>query len=267
MKRITVPHIMHHDRSVPIVMITAYDAPFARIVDKSGVDIILVGDSVGTAVLGYTDTLSVTIDDMVHHVKAVARGSQRCLIVGDMPFGSVQIGGSTARKDAVAMMRAGAHAVKLEGAHRISLIRELVDNGIPVMGHIGLTPQSIHRFGGYKVQGRNRNDRDALVDAAVALQESGVFSIVIECVPPETARMVSEAISIPTIGIGAGPDVGGQVLVLHDVLGLSPEFKPRFVKHFCDGDNLMGDAVRAFCREIRNRTYPGPEHVYGDETP
>ncbi|MBN1878740.1 3-methyl-2-oxobutanoate hydroxymethyltransferase [bacterium] len=265
MKRVTVPAILNHDRAIPIVMITAYDAPFARIVDQAGVDIILVGDSVGTAVLGYADTLAVTIDDMVHHIRAVARGSGRCLIVGDMPFGSAQIGGATARKDAVAIMRAGAHAVKLEGSHRLGLIRQLTDNGIPVMGHIGLTPQSIHRFGGYKVQGRNRDDQAAMIDAAAQLENAGVFSIVIECVPPDTARLVTEAISIPTIGIGAGRDVNGQVLVLHDVLGLNPEFKPKFVKHFCNGADILGDAVLHYCEQVRNRQYPGSEHIYGDD--
>ncbi len=267
MKRVTVPSILQHDRSIPVVMITAYDAPMARIVDQAGVDIILVGDSVGTAVLGYPDTLSVTIDDMIHHVKAVARGSSRCLIVGDMPFGSVQIGGAEARRDAVALMRAGAHAVKLEGAHRIKLIRELVDNGIPVMGHIGLTPQSIHRFGGYKVQGRSRDDQEELVAAAGKLEDAGVFSIVIECVPEETAKLVTSAVTVPTIGIGAGLQVGGQVLVLHDVLGLDPAFKPKFVRHFLDGAGVIGDAIKTFCEDVRSGRYPGPEHTYKEEMP
>ncbi|MGB3975967.1 MAG: 3-methyl-2-oxobutanoate hydroxymethyltransferase [bacterium] len=264
MKRVTVPEIQNHDREKPIVMLTAYDAPTARIVDAAGIDIILVGDSVGTAVLGYEDTLSVTIEDMIHHVKAVARGASRCLIVGDMPFGSTQIGGSTARKDAVALMRAGAHAVKLEGSSRLDLIRELVENGIPVMGHIGLTPQSIHAMGGYKVQGRTLSDQELLVKAAQQLEEAGVFSIVIECVPPKTAKLITESIRVPTIGIGAGIDVSGQVLVLHDILSLTTAFKPKFVAQYCDLTDAIKTAVERFCDDVRNRRFPGPEHTYKD---
>lgn len=264
MKRVTVPAILNHDREKPIVMLTAYDAPTARIIDAAGIDIILVGDSVGTAVLGYDDTLSVTIEDMIHHVKAVARGASRCLIVGDMPFGSTQIGGSTAKKDAVALMRAGSHAIKIEGSSRLDLIQDLVQNGIPVMGHIGLTPQSIHAMGGYKVQGRTLSDQDLLVNAAQQLEEAGVFSIVIECVPPKTAKKITESISVPTIGIGAGIGVSGQVLVLHDILSLTTAFKPRFVAQYCDLSDAIKIAVERFCDDVRNRRFPGPEHTYKD---
>lgn len=265
MKRVTVPDIRHHDPAKPIVMLTAYDAPTARILDAAGVDIILVGDSVGVAVLGYPDTLSVTIDDMIHHVGAVARGVSRCLVVGDMPFGSTQIGGSTARKDAVALMRAGAQAVKIEGAHRTGLIRDLVRNGIPVMGHVGLTPQSIHLIGGYKVQGRSREEQEILIKAAQQLEDAGVFSMVIECVPPETAKQITASVSVPTIGIGAGLDVSGQVLVLHDILSLTTAFKPRFVVRYADVTGVIQTAVEAFCADVRNRRYPGPDQTYRNE--
>jgi 3-methyl-2-oxobutanoate hydroxymethyltransferase len=265
MKRVTVPAILRHNPEKPLVMITAYDAPTARIVDEAGVDIILVGDSVGVAVLGYPDTLSVTIDHMIHHVSAVARGSSRSLIVGDMPFGSSQIGGTAAIKDAVALMRAGAHAVKIEGSHRLDLIRELVNNGIPVMGHIGLTPQSLHQFGGYKVQGRSERARDALVIAAQNLEKAGVFSIVIECVPPDAAKRVTDSVAVPTIGIGAGTNVAGQVLVLHDIVTMNPDFKPRFVKRYCDISSVMNEAVKTYCHDVRNRLFPTAEHSYKDE--
>ena len=264
MKRVTVPGILRHNNDKPLVMITAYDTPTARIADNAGVDMILVGDSVGVAVLGFPDTLSVTIDHMIHHTSAVARGVRRSLIIGDLPFGSSQIGGETCLKDAVALMRAGAHAVKIEGSQQVELINNLVGNGIPVMGHIGLTPQSLHQFGGFKVQGRSEQDRDALVTAAQKLENAGVFSIVIECVPPQTARRITEAVSIPTIGIGAGSHVNGQVLVLHDILTLNPDFKPRFIKQYCNLSALIGDAIKAYCDDVRNHHFPSAEHTYED---
>jgi len=264
MKKITVPYIQKEKNRHKTVMITAYDAQMARIVDAAGVDIILVGDSLGTVVLGYTDTINVTIEDMVHHVKAVSRGASRALIVGDMPFGSAQIGGETARRDAVSLMRAGAEAVKLEGAYRLELVHELVRSGIPVMGHLGLTPQSIHAFGGHKVQGRGNDAEDALVHAAKELENAGVFSIVIECVPESTAEAVTQSVNIPTIGIGAGVKVDGQVLVLNDLLNLDPSFKPRYVKHYADGSEYITAAVKAYIREVRDGVFPDKSHTYGD---
>lgn len=264
MKKISVPTILSSKSSAKTVMITAYDAQTARIVDEAGVDIILVGDSLGTVVLGYPDTLHVTIDDMVHHVGAVARGATRALIVGDMPFGSAQIGGATARAHAVELIRAGAAAVKVEGVYRLELIRDLVRTGIPVMGHIGLTPQSIHAFGGYRVQGKGHAQRDALIKAARDLESAGVFSIVIECVPEDTARAVTESVEVPTIGIGAGAAVDGQVLVINDLLNMDPSFKPRFVKHYGNGYDLIHRAVRTYADEVRAGEFPQPEHAYRD---
>jgi len=247
-------------------MITAYDAQVARIVDAAGVDIILVGDSLGTVVLGYPDTLRVTIADMIHHVGAVARGASRALIVGDMPFGSVQMGGAAARADAVELMRAGAAAVKVEGAWRLDLVRDLVHTGIPVMGHVGLTPQSIHTFGGYKVQGRGTVQRDALIQAAQHLEEAGAFAVVIECVPRETADAITRAVGIPTIGIGAGTQVDGQVLVINDLLNMDTSFKPRFVKHYADSSELIDHAVRSYAHDVRTGRFPQAEHTYQDDS-
>ncbi|MBN1296583.1 3-methyl-2-oxobutanoate hydroxymethyltransferase [bacterium] len=265
MKRVTVPMIRRQKNQNKIVMITAYDAEMARILDDTGVDIILVGDSLGTAVLGYPDTLKVTIDDMVHHVAAVARGSTRCLLVGDLPFGSTQISGAVARQHAVALIRAGAHAVKFEGTGRLESIRELVENGIPVMGHLGLTPQSIHALGGYRVQGRSASERDSLIDAAHTLEHAGVFAIVLECVPDQTAEAITRAVSIPTIGIGAGPSVDGQVLVVNDLLNMNPVFKPRFVKQYADISAAIRSAVSAYADEVRTLRFPDPEHSYRDD--
>src|SRR5256885_10604130 len=205
----------------PLVMVTAYDAPGARIADEAGVDIILVGDSVAMVVLGYDDTLQVTVDDMAHHVAAVGRGQQRALIVGDLPWMSYHVSVEETVRNAAALVRAGAQAVKLEGGRkRLPMVRGIVDAEIPVMGHIGLTPQSVHAMGGFKVQGKEAGAAEALVEDALQLSDAGCFSIVLEGVPDAVARMVTEAVPVPTIGIGAGPWCAGQALVIPDLLGI-----------------------------------------------
>src|SRR5436189_1632487 len=204
----------------PLVMVTAYDAPGARIADEAGVDIILVGDSLAMVVLGYDDTLQVTVDDMAHHVAAVARAKPRPLIVGDLPWMSYHVSVEDTVRNAATLIRAGAQAVKLEGGRkRVDMVKAIVDAEMPVMGHIGLTPQSIHALGGFKVQGKELDAAKALTDDAIALAEEGVFAIVLECVPDGVARMITETVSVPTIGIGAGRHCDGQVLVWHDLLG------------------------------------------------
>jgi len=264
MKSITVPFIRKSKNKTKLTMITSYDAQMARIVDSAGIDIILVGDSLGTVVLGLPNTLGVTIEHMVHHVSAVARGSSRSLIVADIPFGSVQEGSDTIRQHAVQLIRAGAHAIKIEGANRLETITDLVNSGVPVMGHLGLTPQSINAFGGYKVQGRGNQERNALVAAARNLDQAGVFAIVIECVPSETAEEVTKAVSVPTIGIGAGKNVDGQVLVINDLLRMDPSFQPKFVKTYADLSTVITDSVKRYCLEVKNEIFPEPIHEYED---
>jgi len=234
MSKLTVPAVRARKArsgSEPLVMVTAYDAPGARIVDEAGADLILVGDSVAMVVLGYDDTLQVTIDDMAHHVAAVARTGPRPLVVGDLSWMSHHVSVEDTVRNAATLVRAGAQAVKLEGgAKRAPMVTAICDAEIPVMGHIGLTPQSLHAFGGYKVQGREQSAALSLVDDAKALQAAGCFSIVMECVPDEVARLVTGAVDIPTIGIGAGPHCDGQVLVFHDVLGIEDRITPKFVR-------------------------------------
>src|SRR5436853_738017 len=221
-KRVTVPAVKAMKRVQRVGMLTAYDFPTAKIADAAGTDIILVGASLGMVVLGYPDTLSVTVDEMLHHTRAVARGTQRALVVGDMPYLSYHISLEESVRNAGEFIRAGAQAVKIEGgkAQRIKTVAAILDAEIPVMGHIGLTPQSVNAIGGFKLQGKNIDDAKRLMDAAVALDHAGCFSIVLECVPTELAALITERISIPTIGIGAGPHCDGQVLGFHDPLGL-----------------------------------------------
>jgi 3-methyl-2-oxobutanoate hydroxymethyltransferase len=249
--------------SEPLVMVTAYDAPGARMADEAGVDIILVGDSVAMVVLGYDDTLQVTIDDMAHHVGAVARAEPTALVVGDMPWMSYHTTTDEAVRNAAALVRAGARAVKLEGgAKRVPVISAIVDAEMPVMGHLGLTPQSMHAMGGYKVQGRERNAALELIDDARALQDAGCFSIVLEGVPDEVARMITDAVEVPTIGIGAGRHTDGQVLVFHDVLGIEDRITPKFVRRYA---SLKADAVaalEAFALDVRTGRFPGDEESY-----
>src|SRR3954471_13825621 len=242
-KRVTAPAVRAMKGNQRIGMITAYDYPSGKIADSAGADIILVGDSLAMVVLGYPDTLSVTVDDMVHHTRAVARGATNALVVGDMPWLAYHISIEESVMNAGKFIRAGAQAVKVEGgkASRIKTIEAIIDSEIPVMGHIGLTPQSVNALGGFKLQGKNVDDARRLMDEAVALEHAGCFSLVLECVPTELAAMITERVSIPTIGIGAGPHCDGQVLVFHDLLGLYDNHTPKFVRRYA----ALGDEMRA----------------------
>jgi len=241
-----------------IVMVTAYDYPSARLVEAAGVDMILVGDTLGMVVLGYDSTLPVTMDDMIHHTKAVVRGTERALVVGDMPFGSYQAGWQDAMKNAVRFMQeAGCGAVKLEGGRRSAdAVRKLVDAGIPVMGHIGLTPQSVNQVGGWKVQGKTPAAAVQLMHDAQALEQAGAFAIVLELVPAPLAALLTERLSVPTIGIGAGVGCDGQVQVFHDMLGLFDAFSPKHAKRYADVGATIRDAVSAYAAEVRDGSFP-----------
>jgi 3-methyl-2-oxobutanoate hydroxymethyltransferase len=247
----------------PLVMLTAYDTPSARIADDAGVDIILVGDSVAMVVLGYEDTLSVTIDDIAHHTAAVARAKPKAMVVADMPWMSYHVSREETVRNAAALMRAGASAVKLEGgSKRLDMIRAILDAEIPVMGHLGLTPQSVHMMGGFKVQAKEFDAARVLLDDAVALAEAGCFSIVLECVPDAVATMVTEGVPVPTIGIGAGANCDGQVLVFHDLLGLNAGRAPRFVRRYADLRSDAITAVAAFADDVRSGRYPSEAETY-----
>ena len=244
-------------------MVTAYDAPTARIADDAEVDLILVGDSVANVVLGYEDTLQVTLSDMAHHVGAVARTRPRALVVGDMPWMSYHRGPEDAVANAAVLIRAGAQAVKLEGGtKRVAVVEAITDAEVPVMGHLGLTPQSVHAMGGYRVQGKDAAAADGLVRDAEALVAAGVFAIVLEGVPDVVAARVTASIDVPTIGIGAGPACDGQVLVMHDLLGLEDRVTPKFVRRYA---HIKADAVSAvanYADDVRTGRFPGPEESY-----
>lgn len=261
---VTVPWVRDaKERGEPLVMVTAYDAQQARTADAAGVDLILVGDSLAMVVLGHPDTLSVTMDEMLHHVKAVRRGTSRALLVADMPYGSFHLGEQQAVANALRFVKeGGAQAVKIEGA-RPEIVRALRAAEIPVMAHLGLTPQSLHAFGGFKVQGRGEEARLALLAAAEAMVEAGAFSLVLECIPAELAAEVNARLPIPTIGIGAGLDCGGQVLVYHDLLGLEERIAPRFVRRYAQLGQNARQAIAAFAADVRGRRFPSPEESYG----
>jgi 3-methyl-2-oxobutanoate hydroxymethyltransferase len=261
----TIPDIVQQKDSKPLVMLTAYDYPIARIIDQCDVDLILVGDSVGTTQLGYRNTLLVTLDDMLHHIRAVARAVKHSVIVGDLPFGTYQVTKDDTIRNSIEIIKAGAHAVKIEGAQCASSITHLVKSGIPVMGHVGLTPQSIHAMGGYRIQGRDPKSHSQIIQDARILEESGVFSIVIECVPSSLAKEITETVSVPTIGIGAGSHCNGQVLVINDLLGLDPRFTPMFVKKYLDLHDLISNTVNQFSSDVRSLRFPDDEHAYPDE--
>src|SRR5689334_8161411 len=249
--------------SDPLVMVTAYDAPSARMADEAGVDLILVGDSLAMVVLGYDDTLQVTVDDMAHHVAAVARAKPRPLVVGDLPWLSYHVSVEDTVRNAARLVKAGAQAVKLEGGRkRLPMIEAIIDAEIPVMGHLGLTPQSMHAMGGFKVQGKEVAAALELVEDAQALEEAGCFAIVLEGVPDEVARMVTDAVSVPTIGIGAGRHCDGQVLVFHDVLGLDDRMTPKFVRRYADLKADATLAVARFADDVRNGTFPSSAETY-----
>jgi 3-methyl-2-oxobutanoate hydroxymethyltransferase len=245
-------------RGERIAMLTAYDYPTARLVDEAGVPVILVGDSLGMVVLGYDSTLPVTIDDMIHHTKAVVRGSQHAHVVADMPFMSYQAGPEDALRNAGRLMQeAGAQSVKLEGGKTVAeTVRRLVEAGIPVMGHIGLTPQSLHQFGGYKVQGKTPAAAVKLINDARALDEAGAYAIVLETIPAALAKLITERVSVPTIGIGAGPQCDGQVQVLHDMLGLYPDFVPKHAKQYAHLAEDTSRAVREYVAEVAEGRFP-----------
>lgn len=263
-KKVTVPDIIATKGKRKLSELTAYDYPTALWVDQSGIDMILVGDSLAMVVLGYDDTLSVGMEDMLHHTAAVARGAKRALVIGDMPFMSYQASVEQALINAGRFMReAHAGAVKLEGGARVvAQVKAMVDAGIPVQGHLGLTPQSAAQFGGFKVQGKTADAAKVLIEDAQALAEAGCFSIVLEAVPSPIAEMITEAIPIPTIGIGAGKACDGQVLVIHDVLGMYDRFTPKFVKQFAKMSDPIRKAIEAYKQEVEDGTFPGPEHGF-----
>lgn len=247
-----------------ISCLTAYDYTTARIVDQSGIQLILVGDSLGMTMLGYKTTLPVTIEHMLHHAEAVARGVSDAMVVVDMPFMSYQISVEEAIRNAGMFMKdTGVDAVKIEGGtFRVPVIKALVENGIPVMGHIGLTPQSVHAMGGYKVQGKKNEDAVKLIDDAIALADAGVFSIVLECIPAELGKEISRAINVPTIGIGAGNGCDGQILVTHDMLGLYSELTPKFVKRYANLEVEMKKAFQQYKAEVENSEFPNAEQSF-----
>jgi len=251
------------ERGEPIVMLTAYDYPTALAEDQAGVDVILVGDSLGMVVLGYENTLPVTMDEMLHHARAVSRGARSALLVGDMPFMSYQVSAEEALRNAGRFLQqAGMDAVKLEGGReRVEAVRAIVGAGIPVMGHLGLTPQSVHQLGGFRPQGRTASAARRLLEDALLLEEAGCFSLVLESVPARLAELISKRISIPTIGIGAGVGCDGQVLVTHDLLGLFDRFTPKFVKKYADFHHEMQRAFTDYIEDVETKRFPAQEHT------
>jgi 3-methyl-2-oxobutanoate hydroxymethyltransferase len=261
-QRITVRTLAARKRrGETIAMLTAYDFAFARIFDAAGVDVLLVGDSLGNVVQGHDTTLPVTLDEVVYHTRLVSRGVRRALVVGDMPFGSYQVSPEDGVRSAVRLVKeGGAQAVKLEGGVAVAeTLARIVRAEIPVMGHVGLTPQAVHRMGGFRVQGRSAGERARVIADAEAVQEAGAFAVVLEGMPAELAAEITRKLAIPTIGIGAGPDCDGQVLVMHDLLGLS-EWTPSFVKQYADLGSAAAKAARAFAEEVASRKFPGAEH-------
>ena len=250
------------ERGEPITMLTAYDYPTALAEDQTGIDLILVGDSLGMVVLGYPNTLSVTMDDMLHHCKAVARGAKFALLIGDMPFMSYQASTEEAVRNAGRFLQeAGMDAIKLEGGReRLEAVRAIVSAGIPVMGHLGLTPQSVNQLGGFRTQGKTASAAKRLIEDALLLEEAGCFSIVLESIPAKLAELISNKLSIPTIGIGAGVGCDGQVLVSHDLLGLFDRFTPRFVKKYADFHGEMQRAFSEYMADVQSRSFPATEH-------
>ena len=258
-KQVTVATIKEmKQKGEPITMITAYDVAMSRNVNEAGVDMILVGDSLGNVILGYNSTVPVTMDEMIHHTKAVMRGNSTALVVGDMPFMSYQASVSEAVHNAGRLMKeARGHAVKLEGGAAVAeQIRAITDSGIPVQAHIGMTPQSVNVFGGFKVQGKGEDAAKRLLEDAFTVQEAGAFSVVLECVPPKLAALISKKLTIPTIGIGAGAGCDGQVLVYQDMLGMNMDFTPKFAKQFDNIGERMVDAFRTYMNEVQNGTFP-----------
>lgn len=264
MKNTTTSIMQMKNSGHKISMLTAYDYTTARLLDEAGVNTILVGDSLGNVILGYEDTISVTVEDMIHHSAAVARGAKNALVVTDLPFMSYQTSVYDAVVNAGRLMKEGrAGAVKLEGGKEVCpQIKAIVSAGIPVVAHLGLTPQSINTFGGFKVQGKTEAAAKKLIEDAKAVEEAGAFLLVLECVPAKLAKLVTESINIPTIGIGAGAGCDGQVLVIYDMLGMFSDFKPKFVKHFANAGDVIREAVKTYIAEIDGGTFPAEEHCY-----
>ncbi len=261
----TIPEIKARKENGPkISMLTAYDYPWALLVDRAGIDMILVGDSLGMVVLGYPDTISVTMDEMIHHTKAVTGVVRGALVVGDMPFGSYNVSAEKAVENANRFMKeAKADAVKLEGGKSMAhVVEAIVGAGIPVQGHIGLTPQTASALGGFKVQGKSAEAAKALIEDAKALEDAGCFSIVLEAIPAPIAAMITESISIPTIGIGAGKDCDGQVLVTHDMVGLFDRFTPKFVKQYAKISETISSAIAEYKEEVENGSFPEEKHSF-----
>jgi 3-methyl-2-oxobutanoate hydroxymethyltransferase len=262
MPRITADQVrqmkVHGER---IAMLTAYDYASARILDAAGVPLLLVGDSLGMVMLGHDSTLPVTLPDIIHHARSVVRGSEHAMIIADMPFGTFQVSPEETMRQAVQLMKeAGPQAVKLEGGVRSAAsVRLLTEAGIPVMGHVGMTPQSVNVFGGFKVQGKTEQAARSLLADVAALEQAGAFAVVLELVPAELAGLVTEQTSIPTIGIGAGPDCDGEVQVVHDILGMFPDFTPRHTKRYAELGQLMSEAAAAYMSDVRSRKFPGKE--------
>jgi 3-methyl-2-oxobutanoate hydroxymethyltransferase len=263
-----VRHTLAHFRKLresgeKIAMLTCYDASFAALCDQAGVDMLLVGDSLGMVVQGHDSTLPVTMEDMEYHVRMVARGSQKALIVADLPFASYQVSAEIAFANAARLMVAGAQMVKLEGGRVVAdTVRFLVERGIPVCGHVGLTPQSVHQLGGYRVQGKGEEPARQLLEDARAIEQAGAAMVVLEAIPATLAKQVTETLSIPTIGIGAGKDCSGQVLVLHDMLDIYPGRKARFVRNFMAGAPGIAEAIRRYVEAVKTGAFPAPEHTF-----
>lgn len=257
-KAYTVPDIRAMKGSRRIASVTCYDASFARIIDQTSIELVLVGDSAANVIYGHDTTLPITMEEMLMLTRAVAAGLTRPLLVGDMPFMSYQPSAETAISNAGRFLQAGAKAVKVEGGgpHIRDIITKLVEMGIPVMGHLGLTPQSVHRFGGYKLQGKEASDADRMLEEAMLLEQTGCFSIVLEKIPGELAGRITETVSIPTIGIGAGPSCDGQILVLYDLLGLDPAFKPRFVRRYAKLSATILEALERYARDVSEGSFP-----------
>jgi len=263
-KKVTIPDIRNRKNGVPLSVMTAYDYPWAKMVDAAGIDIILVGDSLGMVVLGHPDTVSVTMDEMIHHTKAVVRGVERGLVVTDMPFGSYNSSTPAAINNATRILKEGhADAVKLEGGVSMAeTVAAIIRAGIPVQGHIGLTPQTATSLGGFKVQGKSAQAAKQLIEDAQALEEAGCFSIVLEAIPAPLADHITRAITIPTIGIGAGPGCDGQVLVIHDLVGLYDRFTPKFVKQYAKINEPIAAALAQYKAEVESRAFPTEAHSF-----
>ncbi len=264
-KRVTTESLVNMKRrGERFACLTAYDALTARIFDEAGIDLLLVGDSVGNVVQGHETTIPVTLDEIIYHTKAVVRGVQRSMVVSDMPFMSYQVSSHEAFRNAGRLMKeAGTGAVKLEGGERVvESVWNMTRAGIPVMGHLGLTPQSIHQFGSYKARGKDKDEAEQIIKDAVALEQAGAFSIVLEKIPAHLAAQVTKAVTIPTIGIGAGPDCDGQILVYTDMLGLTKDFHPRFVRRYDNLYDRAGDAARRYLGDVRDNSFPSTEESY-----